>query len=131
VAILICSLCVTTSCGDGPTVDHEGNVHGSGELIYKYDNGAIKLREIYKNGNLIKSTWYKPDGSELATTIWENGSGVGYYLRDDGSVKSKIPYKNGLAEGIATYFDSTGKVERTAQFERGKMIGDGNPGTEK
>ncbi len=66
--------------------DENGFPSGTGWQAYLYPTGQVKLREAYVEGVLQRSIWYRPDGSIVATTDWQRGSGTGYELRDDGSI---------------------------------------------
>ena len=104
--------------------DKQGIPHGTGDKKYFYESDALKLHEYYHNGKVSKSIWYKPDGTIVATTNWENGSGVGYYLRDNGSIRIKMQYINGVAHGQATCYSEDGTVEKYVKFRNGVEVED-------
>jgi len=95
-----------------------GIPRGTGTTEYKYDDGSLMLREWYYRGLPYKSTWFKPDGSELATELFDKKSGgIGYYLRQNGTIKSKHAYEYeydhdfgfGMYYSVgATYYDKQG-----------------------
>jgi len=102
--------------------DVNGFPRGTGTHTYRYQSGAPKLVEDYRRGKPIRSVWYRPDGSIVATTRWDAGDGVGYYLREDGSVRTRMTYVHGNAEGPATYFDERGNIVGEAVFKDGKRV---------
>ena len=103
-------LVVVNGCDRGLTFDANGTPHGTGERVYKYPSGAAKLREEYKRGKLVRSRWFKPDGTLVQVTDWIDGSGEGIYLRDDGSIRERVTYIHGIAEGPGTKFDEAGNA---------------------
>ena len=102
--------------------DASGFPHGTGTETYRYKSGAVKLVEDYRRGSLVRSVWYRPDRTVVATTDWVDESGVGYYLREDGSVRSHMTYVRGIAEGAATYYDEAGNIVGEAVFKDGSRI---------
>ena len=102
--------------------DKDGFPHGTGVAEYSYDAGPLKLKERYLAGKLIKSIWYRPDGTVIAATKWENASGTGYYLREDGSVKTRMEYVNGVAHGTATYYREDGTIEKEVEYYQGQPV---------
>lgn len=109
--------------------DARGYPHGTGTQIYNYDSGEVMLREWYRGGLAYRSTWYRPDGTEVATEEYDKQSGgVGYYLRQDGSIKRKFTYIYSptdhayLADGEAKYYLPDGTIEKTVQFEDGVKV---------
>jgi antitoxin component YwqK of YwqJK toxin-antitoxin module len=103
--------------------DKNGEPHGTGIKKYFYTSGALKLEDHYLNGKLSKSIWFKPDGAIVATTKWDNGSGIGYYLRDDGSVRVQMEYIGGAAQGKAIYYREDGSVDKYVEFHNGAEVG--------
>ncbi len=84
------------------------------------------LKEWYRGGPIYRATWYRPDGTEVATTEYDKKTGgVGYYLRQDGSIKSKHSYAYSkidhayFADGQATFFHVDGTVEKIVNYENG------------
>lgn len=95
--------------------DSRGFPHGTGQAEYFYDAGPLMLREHYYRGLVYEITWYKPDGSEIATeTFHKETGGTGYYLRQDGTVKSKHVYhyshedRGYFGDGSPTIYDQLG-----------------------
>ena len=103
--------------------DANGSVRGTGTLVYRYPDGAVRLREEYVSARLELSRWYAPDGSLVHETAWQDGSGVGVHLRDDGSIRDRMTYVHGIAEGTATYYAADGRVEREVEFRNGSPVG--------
>jgi antitoxin component YwqK of YwqJK toxin-antitoxin module len=108
-------------CDKPLSFDAQGVPHGTGERITNYKSGAIKIREEYKNGELIQSRWFKPDGTLIEETNWKNGTGEGIYLRDDGSIRQRMNYVNGVAEGEATSYDEAGNATKVI-YHAGKPV---------
>ena len=107
--------------------DENGFAHGTGWAYYYYDTGDLMLEEKYVAGKGQYSRWFRPDGSVVAETHWEDESGVGYYLRQDGSIRARMQYVNGFAHGTAVYFDKDGSVIREAVFREGVEVSDDAP----
>lgn len=95
--------------------DRNGFPHGTGTTEYKYDDGSLMLKEWYYRGLIYKATWFKPDGTELATETFDKKSGgVGYYLRQDGTIRSKHTFEYDARENLYSgvdilYYDKTGR----------------------
>ena len=95
--------------------DKNGFPHGTGQAEWMYDDGSLMIREWYFRGPCYRSTWFKPDGTEIATETYDKKSGgVGYYLRQDGSIKCKCVYEYSpednlyVAAGSPVYYDRDG-----------------------
>ena len=99
-------------CDRHLTFDTNGVPHGTGEQVYSYNAGAVKLREDYKDGLIVRSRWFKPGGELIQETDWNNGTGEGIYLREDGSIKQRMEYVKGVAEGEATNYDEAGHATK-------------------
>ncbi len=104
--------------------DRQGVAHGSGEQDYNYKSGVIKLRETYKDGELVQSCWFAPDGELIQQSIWQNGTGEEIYLRENGSIRTRIQYVNGVAEGEALEYDEAGHITRV-MYHAGKRMDEG------
>jgi hypothetical protein len=73
--------------------NEHGFPRGTGQAEYRYDNGALMMREWYFRGLIYRTTWFTPGGREIATeTCDKRNGGVGYYLRQDGTIRSKYTY---------------------------------------
>jgi hypothetical protein len=71
--------------------DRNGFPHGSGTKYWYYDSGDLMIEEHYRAGVTTRSTWYKPTGEVIATTIWKKYQvNVGYFLYQDGSIRTKM-----------------------------------------
>lgn len=100
-----------------------GEYFGTGEVVYRYANGAVKVSDRYLAGKLQRSIWHRPDGSMIAETRWGPGENVGYYLRDDGTIRVKMRYRGEVAHGKALYFKEDGvTVDREQEFREGKEV---------
>src|ERR671915_138054 len=99
--VLLCTL----GCERSLTFDAQGVAHGTGERVYHYKSGATQLREQYVDGKLVRSRWFKPDGTLAQETKWINGTGAGIYLRENGSIRTRMQYVGGVAEGEAKEYD--------------------------
>jgi antitoxin component YwqK of YwqJK toxin-antitoxin module len=103
--------------------DANGFIHGTGRWLYHYDTGPVMLEEHYRAGRLSFSRWFRPDGSLVAETRWQNGNGVGYYLRQDGTIRIKMEYRDERAHGPAVYYKEDGvTVDHIAEFQDGNKI---------
>jgi len=81
------------------------------------------LEEHYTAGHLKLSRWFRPDGSLVGETRWQNGNGVGYYLRQDGTIRVKMEYRNERADGPAIYYKEDGvTVDHIGEFKDGKEM---------
>ena len=71
-----------------------GFPQGTGVAEYRYDSGALMIREWYFRGLIYRTTWFTPEGNEIATENFDrHNGGIGYYLRQDGTIRSKYTYK--------------------------------------
>jgi antitoxin component YwqK of YwqJK toxin-antitoxin module len=114
-------LLLAFACAPPLTFDPQGIAHGSGQRTYEYHTGAIKLLEVYKDGQLVRSSWFKPDGTLIRETDWISGTGEGIYLREDGSIRSRVQYVSGVAEGQSTEYDESGKATKVF-YRHGQRI---------
>ena len=117
----------TLGCDRSLTFDAQGVAHGTGEKVYNYKSGAAQLREEYVDGKLIRSRWFKPDGSLVHETAWADGTGEGVYLREDGSVRTRMRYVGGVAEGEAKEYDEAGNVTKLQQYRGGQRVSEREP----
>lgn len=106
--------------------DENGFSHGTGTATYNYDNGQLMLKEWYLRGLIYRATWYRPDGTEIATEEYDKTTGgVGYYLRQDGTIRSKYTYSYSasdhlyVADGDAILYRADGSVEKVVRFADG------------
>jgi len=95
--------------------DENGFPRGTGVTEYRYDNGALMIREWYFRGLVYRATWFTPDGHEIATETYDKETGgTGYFLRQDGSIRSRHTFKYSpkendyLGSGRPLYYDRTG-----------------------
>jgi len=96
--------------------NENGFARGTGVDEYRYDSGVLMIREWYYRGLIYRSTWFTPEGNEIATETYDKATGgVGYYLRQDGTIRSKYTYEYmtdlnvyGNA-GNPIYYDASGK----------------------
>jgi antitoxin component YwqK of YwqJK toxin-antitoxin module len=120
---MLAALLFLLGCSDeGLHRDKQGEIHGTGEKVYRYDTGEVMLREKYVEGELVDSWWYKPDGTVIKHTDWQDESGVGLYLYQDGSIEARMHYVNGVADGKATFYDKDGNVKRVVQYKDGEKV---------
>lgn len=104
-----------------------GAARGTGEKLYHYRSGQLQLREEYARGELVRSEWFKPDGSSILVTEWKDGTGEGLYLREDGSVRRRVTYANGLSHGKSIYYAEDGTVLGEAEFNKGARVSGYDP----
>jgi antitoxin component YwqK of YwqJK toxin-antitoxin module len=109
-------------CEQPLTFDARGVAHGTGERVYNYKSGVPQLRDEYVDGKLVRSRWFKPDGTLIQETKWVDGAGEGIYLREDGSIRVRMQYVNGLAEGETKEYDEAGNVTKVVQYRGGQRI---------
>jgi hypothetical protein len=110
---------------DGPgtlRIDPQRGYVGTGWRVYPYANGKPMLTEAVLDGRLVRSAWYRPDGSIVQATNWQDGTGQGLFLRDDGSIRTRMNYVNGVADGETTQYRPDGSVEHVEQFVDGKLV---------
>ena len=73
--------------------DDQGKVHGTGSVTQaRHTSRAPKLTDQIVGGKLVRSEWFRPDGTSIMVTNWKDGSGVGIYVREDGSIRVKMTY---------------------------------------
>ena len=124
IGLITCALLLpATGCDRPLSFDAQGAAHGTGARVYTYKSGAVQLREDYVDGKLVRSRWFKPDGSLVQQTNWDDGNGEGIYLREDGSIRRRMQYANGLADGPALEYDTAGNVVNVVQYRAGKPAG--------
>ena len=96
-------------------VDANHNHHGTGVNEYHYENGAVMGRDNYYRGMVYQSTWYTPDGDEIASEPFVRFEGGVYYiLRQDGTIRAKYTYKYNAKEDRydsvnPVYYDRAGR----------------------
>ncbi|MHC4109666.1 MAG: toxin-antitoxin system YwqK family antitoxin [Planctomycetota bacterium] len=105
-------------------LDRQGKYRGTGVAKYLYKSGQIKLKDHYVAGKLSKSFWYRPDGTVVAQTNWEDVPCFGYYLREDGSIRVKMEYVNGVAHGRAICYNKDGSIDKYVEFRNGREVKD-------
>lgn len=111
--------------------DSKTGFRGTGTHTSRYPDGSVSLAEDFRRGKLLRSVWFKPDGSVVAATDWKDGAGVGYYLRNDGTIKIRMTYANGIAHGPVTYFNPDGSIAGEAEFRDGQRISGYKPSKEE
>ena len=106
--------------------DAHGFPHGTGKTEYYYDSGALMKEEWYCAGVETKATWYRPDGTHIATSVFDKETGgVGFFLRQDGSVRRQMRCRYSpseklyIAHGTATDFAPDGSVEKSVEYRDG------------
>ena len=105
-----------------------------GVVEYFDRNGRLTEKEFYRNGELVKTKrnfakktkperkvfrrngiWYRTSDNRPAagtiTDYWENGN-----------LESKVKYRNGRREGIAEYYDRSGRLTRKEIYRDGELI---------
>jgi antitoxin component YwqK of YwqJK toxin-antitoxin module len=107
--------------------DRMGFQHGTGVTRYYYDTGELMSEEWIRAGVPVQSRWYRPDGSIVATSIYDRKTGgIGYYLRQDGSIRMKVHYafdpkeRMYFADGEAIRYDEQGAPIETIQYRHGQ-----------
>ncbi len=72
----------------------QGVVRGTGTLRSYYPSGSLKAEECYRNGLLLRQTWYRPDGSVFVTSDFDKKTGGwAHILRDDGTLMCRFHCK--------------------------------------
>lgn len=106
--------------------DANGFPHGTGKKEYYYDSGALMIEEWYRAGVQTKTTWYRPDGTHIATSAFDKETGgVGLFLRQNGSIRRRVRFRYSpseklyLAHGTATDFAPDGSVVKTVEYRDG------------
>jgi hypothetical protein len=115
IALILCAITYWDAIPGTYYRDGNGFPHGTGQAECLYDDGSLMIREWYSRGLIYKATWFKPDGTEIATETYDKASGgIGYYLRQDGSIKSKYTYEYSpddqlyVSAGVPVYYDRKG-----------------------
>lgn len=102
--------------------DNQGAPRGTGTELTRYQNGATMIVEKYSRGRLVRSEWFKPDGTPIQVTEWKDGAGEGLYLRQDGSIWSRMNYVLGVWDGACTYYNRDGSIRGEAFGHEGKYV---------
>ncbi len=128
--VAVSALLCTFGCEPALTFDAQGVAHGTGERVYRYASGHLRLSEEYRDGKLVRSRWFKPDGRIVHETRWVDGTGEGIYVREDGSIRARLRYVNGVAEGEAVEYDDAGNITKLVRYRGGQRIAEsGSPTT--
>ena len=125
--LVVVALLWSPGCERSLTFDARGVAHGTGERVHSYKSGAVQLREEYVDGKLVRSRWFKPDGTLVQETKWNNGNGEAIHLREDGSIRTRMQYVNGVAEGEAKEYDPSGHVTKVVHYRGGQRVSDSGP----
>ena len=110
-------------------VDSNGRTHGTGKELYFYDSGDLRLIEWYRAGVMTKQRYYRPDGTVIATSVFDKQrGGVGYVLRQDGTIRIKVPYQFShndmeyLAHGKSISYAPDGTIIKTVEYRNGVEV---------
>ena len=96
---------------------------GTGVLTNRYSSGAVQSRHWFRAGRHLKSEWYGPDGTTIATTTIEKGLPAKFYqLRDDGTVSDEFFLLDGVPDGRWLHYNEAGKVTRIDTLLGGLII---------
>ncbi len=109
----------------------DGNVRGTGTLRRYYPSGAIKVEAYHVNGLLIRDTFYRPDGSVIATSAFDlDRGGTFYSVCDDGTVECKLhckfrPGESGstpplVADGLMVVYKPDGSIDEVRAYRDGQ-----------
>ena len=60
-----------------------------------YENGQKQSKRDYKDGKLVTSVAWKPNGEKCPVTNVKDGDGVGVRYNEDGTEKARYTYKDG------------------------------------
>ncbi|MFM9957515.1 MAG: toxin-antitoxin system YwqK family antitoxin [Phycisphaerales bacterium] len=105
------------------SADRDGNRSGTGTKDHEYKSGELMLREHYVRGLLVRSEWFKPDGTPIQTTRWQwPETGEVIFLRQDGSIRRRMACVNGVAHGESVFYRDDGTVERRAMYREGQPV---------
>jgi antitoxin component YwqK of YwqJK toxin-antitoxin module len=66
-----------------------------GLTIWWYESGQKRSEVNWKEGELISSVAWKPNGEKCPESNVKNGNGVVVYYNDDGTEKNRITFKDG------------------------------------
>ncbi len=109
--------------------DGNGFPHGTGVDRHFYSTGELQIEDRYDRGLMTSSTWYRRDGSEIAScTYTKEKGGVSYYLGETGKIWCKTPYKYSqarggyVADGEAEYYNPDGSISRKSIFRDGVEV---------
>jgi antitoxin component YwqK of YwqJK toxin-antitoxin module len=110
-------------------IDSHGYVFGTGSRRVNYSSGLLQAEESYIAGVPSRTTWYRPDGTSIASTKWDKEhGGLSYGVDDNGIVtmQFQVQYdpatRTFLANGEATLYNSDGSVNRITQYKNGVEI---------
>lgn len=102
--------------------DNDGFTHGTGKKEHYYKSGALMTEEWYRAGLVTQITWYRPDGTRIATSVFDKETGgIGIYLRQDGSIESHCRFRYSpsfgtyIADSMIVYAPD-GTVEKTIEY---------------
>ncbi|MCD4725302.1 MAG: carboxypeptidase-like regulatory domain-containing protein [Bacteroidales bacterium] len=89
-----------------------GNLEGYTHI--DWDSACFKSMITYYESGKLREQYFEPI-CEKDSAIW-----IEYY--QDGTIKSEKQYKSNIEHGIFKYYDVSGKLIRTEEYEMGKLI---------
>ena len=84
-----------------------------GKWVYYHENGQLRIKINYKNGNLNRKGNFKRGKKH---GLWER-----YYKT--GKLEYKINYKDGIKDGLEEEYFTTGKLMSKGTYKGGKKNG--------
>jgi antitoxin component YwqK of YwqJK toxin-antitoxin module len=91
-----------------------------------YENGQKRKESTYKEGKLMTSTSWKPNGEKCPITNILGGNGVNVDYDENGQKDSQSNYKDGKMNGLSTWWwhkDGRGHKWIQSNFKDGKRDG--------
>ncbi len=89
---------------------NEDRYDKDGTWNYYFENGQLRLTELYENGELGQLVnQYLKDGTKILT----NGTGEHRAYHDDGSLMMKSRQWKGCRDGITTWYYKNGQIEKS------------------
>lgn len=97
----------------------------TGKFVGNYDNGQLKISEIYENGIAqgVQSTYYK-NGQLKEQVDFVNGKPNGVYTNyyKNGNIFYRGTYENGLKNGAWEVYTENNKPVFKQIYQNGKLV---------
>ena len=108
---------------EGVAVDFFKDGKENGPSWGWYKNGKKAYEKMYKDGNLLVTTVWMPEGSKCPNTNFKNGNGTVYHYWDSGQKSYKGKFKEGKQDGVQTSWYENGRKAYEGTYADGKENG--------
>ena len=88
-----------------------------------FEGGQKSGEDIYKEGRLLSSISWKPNGEKCPLTNVKNGNGVMVYYYENGQIEQMCNWKDGKLHGPCTNWYENGQKEFEENYRNDKQHG--------